>query len=92
MQTRLFGFINRLKWETNTPLEKKGWKMLCIDDNPVKAVAELNEKMSPYFTVWLSQIGRTGDTSLFDGELSLIEKTRREMEWQIRKTEMGDDK
>ncbi|EMY4798451.1 hypothetical protein [Bacillus pacificus] len=76
IQTRSIGFVELFVWETNKPLQKKGWKTLCADDDPMKGFEDVDDKMAPYFMMWLDKVIRAKNFGRLDETIELLQRYR----------------
>lgn len=77
IKTRSIGFCEGIVWETNKPLKKWGWKTLCADDDPIKGFEDVDDKMAPYFMMWLDKIIRAKNFGRLDETIDLLQSYRK---------------
>lgn len=80
IQTYSIGFIEDFAWKTNEPLEKGLYKTICADDDPIKGFEDVDDKIAPYFAMWLDKIQRSKNIGRLDETISLLQKNKMVME------------
>ncbi|MDM5304295.1 hypothetical protein [Peribacillus frigoritolerans] len=80
IQTYSIGFIENFAWETNKPLKKGLYKTICADEDPIKGFNDVDNKMAPYFAMWLDKILRSKNIGRLDETISLLQRNKELME------------
>jgi hypothetical protein len=80
IQTYSIGFIEDFVWKTNEPLVKGLYKTICADDDPIKGFEDVDDKMAPYFSMWIDKILRSKNFGRLDETISVLQEVKLVME------------